>query len=258
MSSPIRDFIKKKGKEKIVMLTVYDFSMAKILSRSDLDAVLVGDSLGMNVLGYPTTLQVTMTDMVSHVRAVARAGIKQLIVADMPFMSYEQSVEKAIYNAGKMAREGAHAVKLEGGSEIEEKVSKIVEAGIPVMGHIGLTPQRVLRIGGYRIMKDEDKLVSDAKALEDAGAFSIVIENTLSHIAKKITDTIKIPTICIGSGPHCDGQVLVIHDVLGLGEFIPYFAKPYLNLKEQILSAVKSFTEDVKTGKFPFKENYKE
>lgn len=239
------------------MLTAYDYTMAKIISRSNVDAILVGDSLGMVMLGYTSTLPVTMAEITHHLKAVVRANPPQMIIADMPFMSYEHSKKEALKNAGKLLKHGADAVKIEGGVEVADKVSAMVKAGIPVMGHIGLTPQRYLQIGGYKIIKDEEKLLKDAKALEEAGAFSIVIENVYAEIAKKITEEVSIPTICIGAGPYCDGQVLVIHDLLGLGDFIPYFAKPYLNLKKEIEDAINRFAEDVKKGAFPSKEYYK-
>ncbi|WP_287690313.1 3-methyl-2-oxobutanoate hydroxymethyltransferase [Metallosphaera javensis (ex Sakai et al. 2022)] len=253
----IRDFLKKKGKEKITMLTVYDYSMAKILGESEIDGFLVGDSLGMNVLGFPSTLQVTMDHMVHHTRAVVRASPRQLVVVDMPFMSYEPSNEVAVKNAGILASEGADAVKLEGGVEVYDRVANIVKFGVPVMGHIGLTPQRYLTLGGYRTVKDESKLISDALALEEAGVFSIVIENVYAEIARKITERVSVPTICIGAGPYCDGQVLVIHDLLGMGDIQPYFSRKYLDLKTEIREAVKRYVDDVRTGKFPGKENYK-
>ncbi len=239
------------------MLTAYDYSMARILAKSKLDGILVGDSLGMTMLGYSSTLPVTMRDMLHHLKAVVNARPEQLIVADMPFLSYEHSVKDAVKNAGLLARNGADAVKLEGGKEVSKTVRKIVEAGIPVMGHIGLTPQRYLRIGGYRVIKDRDRLMEDAKALEEAGVFSIVLENVYADIAEEITKAVSVPTICIGAGPHCDGQVLVIHDLLGLSEFTPYFAKRYLNLSEDILKAVNTYVEEVQLSKFPSKEHYK-
>jgi len=239
------------------MLTAYDYSITKILGRTQLDGILVGDSLGMAVLGYNSTLPVNMKDIIHHLKAVVNAKINQLIVADMPFLSYEYSSKAAIKNAGILVKHGADAIKLEGGKEISGKISKIVKAGIPVMGHIGLTPQRFLEIGGYKIIKDEAKLLEDAKALESAGVFSIVIENVYSEIAQKITREVNVPTICIGAGPFCDGQILVINDLLGLGEFTPYFAKKYLDLNNEILSAVNSFIDDVRNSKFPSKEYYR-
>lgn len=243
------------------MLTAYDYPTAKIISQTNLDSILVGDSLGMVVQGKDNTLKVSMKDMLIHLDAVVRAKPPQLIVADMPFLSYEISISKAVKNAGLFAKHGADAVKLEGGEEITDVVKKIVRAGIPVMGHIGLTPQRFLRIGGYRILgkreSEEQQLLRDAKTLEEAGAFSIVIENTYADVAKKITESLNIPTICIGAGPYCDGQVLVIHDILGLSDFSPYFAKRYVNIKEIIKKAVEDYIIDVKENKFPSKEHYK-
>ncbi len=239
------------------MLTAYDYSITKILGKTSLDGLLVGDSLGMAVLGYNSTLPVSMRDIIHHLKAVVNAKPNQLIVADMPFLSYEYSNQIAVKNAGILVKHGADAVKLEGGKEIVEKISKMVKAGIPVMGHIGLTPQRFLEIGGYKIIKDEAKLLEDAKALENAGVFSIVIENVYSEIAQKITREVSVPTICIGAGPYCDGQILVVNDLLGLGEFTPYFAKKYLDLNNEVLTAVNSFVDDVKNGKFPSKEYYR-
>lgn len=243
------------------MLTAYDYPTAKIISQTNLDSILVGDSLGMVVQGKDNTLKVSMKDMLIHLDAVVRAKPPQLIVADMPFLSYEISISKAVKNAGLFAKHGADAVKLEGGEEMTDVVKKIVRAGIPVMGHIGLTPQRFLRIGGYRILgkreSEEQQLLRDAKTLEEAGAFSIVIENTYADVAKKITESLNIPTICIGAGPYCDGQVLVIHDILGLSDFSPYFAKRYVNIKEIIKKAVEDYIIDVKENKFPSKEHYK-
>ena len=243
------------------MLTAYDYPTARVISNTDLDGILVGDSLGMVVLGLENTLKVTMSDMLRHLDAVVRAKPKQLIVADMPFLSYEISTAEAVRNAGKFARHGADAVKLEGGEEMADVVKAIVRAGIPVMGHIGLTPQRFLRLGGYRTIGkregEAEQLLRDAKALEEAGVFSIVIENTYAEIAKKISESVKVPTICIGSGPYCDGQILVIHDLLGFTDFSPYFAKAYVNLKEIISKAINEYISDVRGGKFPSKEHYK-
>jgi 3-methyl-2-oxobutanoate hydroxymethyltransferase len=256
----IRDFIKKKRqKEKITMLTSYDYPITKIISNTQLDGILVGDSLGMVILGYNSTLPVSMREVIHHLRAVARANPPQLIVADMPFMSYEVSEEEAVRNAGKLVKNGAEAVKIEGGEEMVDVIKAMIRAGIPVMGHIGLTPQRYLKIGGYRVMGKEnfDQLIQDAKALERAGIFSIVIENTYAEVAREITENLNIPTICIGSGPYCDGQILVIHDLLGLSENKPYFAKSYLDLYKLIKEAIENYIQDVKTGKFPSKENYK-
>ncbi|BFH73598.1 3-methyl-2-oxobutanoate hydroxymethyltransferase [Sulfurisphaera javensis] len=243
------------------MLTAYDYPIAKIISQTSLDGILVGDSLGMVVLGKENTLKVTMKEMLIHLDAVVKANPPQLVVADMPFLSYETSVKDGIRNAGILARHGADAVKLEGGEEMVDVIKGIIRAGIPVMGHIGLTPQRFLRIGGFRILgkreKEEEQLIRDAKALEEVGVFAIVIENTYADVAKKITESVSIPTICIGAGPYCDGQILVIHDLLGLSDFSPYFAKKYVDLKEIIRKAIEDYIIDVKESKFPSRENYK-
>ncbi|MEM0015897.1 MAG: 3-methyl-2-oxobutanoate hydroxymethyltransferase [Saccharolobus sp.] len=259
----IRDFLKKKtSKEKITMLTAYDYPMAKIISNTELDGILVGDSLGMVVLGYESTINVSMRDMITHTQAVARAKPPQLIVVDMPFLSYEIDTKEAVKNAGFLIKSGGEAVKVEGGEEIKDIIRAIVRAGIPVMGHIGLTPQRFLKLGGFRTIgktkQEEEQLIKDSIELEDAGVFSIVIENTYADIAKRITEKLNIPTICIGAGPYCDGQILVIHDLLGLSEFTPYFAKSYVNLKEIISKAINYYINDVKNSKFPEKQNYKE
>ncbi len=256
-----RTIMSMKGERRIVMITAYDFPTAKIVDEAGVDAILVGDSLGMVVLGYDSTLHVTMNDMIRHVSAVSRARPCALVIADMPFMSYEPSVRDAILNAGRLVRAGAETVKLEGGSEIIDRVKAIVSSGIPVMGHIGMTPQKVNRLGGYRRMgkteSEKRELLEDAKSLEEAGVFAIVIEYTKADVAKKITESITIPTICIGAGPYCDGQVLVVHDILGLSPFIPPFAKKYVDLSEIIRSAVKKYSEEVRSGAFPGEEYYK-
>jgi len=256
----LRDILKKyRNGEKIVMVTAYDYSMARLVDEAGVDMILVGDSLGMVMLGYPSTNQVTMDDMLSHVAAVARAEPRAMIVGDMPFGSYEPSNEDAVNNAVKLVRVGAEAVKLEGGKEVAERVRAIVDAGIPVIGHLGLTPQKRHLLGGYRLRgKTEEEvkeLIEDAKALEEAGAFSIVIEFVKSEAAKRITESVKIPTICVGAGPYCSGQVLVIHDILGLAPFSPPFAKKYFDCSEAIIKAVKEFAKDVREGKFPDKEH---
>ncbi|MET1100961.1 MAG: 3-methyl-2-oxobutanoate hydroxymethyltransferase [Pyrodictiaceae archaeon] len=256
----VREIIsmKKKG-EPIAMVTAYDYPTAKIVDEAGVDMILVGDSVGMVVYGYPSTHQVTMDIMLKHTEAVARAAKRALIVADMPFGSYETSSEEAVKNAIRLVRVGAGAVKLEGGTEYADRVRAIVNAGIPVMGHIGLTPQRYLRLGGYRkrgkTRSELESLIEDAVSLEEAGAFAIVIEYTAEEAAREITRRIEIPTICIGSGRYCDGQVLVLHDILGLSEHIPPFAKKYANLSEIILDAVRRYVEDVKTRRFPGEEH---
>lgn len=243
--------------EKITMLTAYDFGMASILDESDIDILLVGDSLGMVILGYDTTLPVTMEDMLHHTRAVARGSNKALIVADMPFLSYQVSPEQALANAGRFLKEAdAQAVKLEGGEEQADTVYKMTTAGIPVMAHLGLTPQSIHQLGGYKVQgKKEDaasKMIQDAKFLEDAGAFSLVLECVPEKLAAEISELLTIPTIGIGAGIHCDGQVLVVNDMLGLYDrMTPKFVKKYLNLNLEIRNAVKRYISDVKTGAFP-------
>jgi len=254
----VSSFLKAKAdSEKITMLTAYDYSMAKIVDRSGIDAILVGDSLGMVVQGYESTLEVTMDDMVYHCKAVARGTETAFIVGDMPFLSYHISKEEAVRNAGRLIQEGkAYAVKLEGGVDMADKVRAIVKAQIPVMGHIGLTPQSVNVFGGFKVQgKDKAQAVSvieDAVALEKAGAFAIVLEGIPEKLAKLITEKISIPTIGIGAGRYCDGQVLVIHDLLGMysGQS-PKFSKRYAALNETIQVAIENYISEVKDLKFP-------
>ena len=248
--------MKKKG-EKITMLTAYDYPTALIVDSEGTDMILVGDSLGMVVLGYDSTLPVTMDDMIHHTKAVMRGSQHALVIGDMPFMSYQVSVEDAMRNAGRFLQEtGCQAVKLEGGREVAEVTGRIVAAGIPVMGHIGLTPQSIHQFGGFKVQgKGDDaaqRLLEDAKILEDSGAFSIVLEGMPTQLAKTITEALEIPTIGIGAGIYCDGQVLVVNDMLGLFErFTPKFVKKYGQLNQQIRSAVKAYIDEVKTGDFP-------
>jgi len=252
--------MKKKG-EKITMLTAYDYAMASVLDDVGVDVLLVGDSLGMVVLGYDSTLPVTMNDMLHHTRAVSRGAKKAMVVADLPFLSYQCSVKEAVRNAGRFLQEaGAHAVKLEGGREIAESVQRMTSAGIPVVGHLGLTPQSVQQFGGFKVQgKDEiaaQRIEDDAKILEEAGAFSVVLECVPAALAQRITDSLSIPTIGIGAGAGCDGQVLVINDMLGMYErFLPKFVKKYANLNENIREAVKQYIEEVKEGTFPDEEH---
>ncbi len=252
---------KKAAGEPIVMITAYDYPTARVVDEAGVDIILVGDSLGMVVLGYENTLPVTMEEMLIHTAAVVRGSERALVVGDMPFMSYQLSPQQALDNAGRFIKEaGAHAVKLEGGEEVLEAIRKITSAGIPVMGHIGLTPQSIHRIGGYRVQgKDEEgaaRLKKDAKLLEEAGCFSVVLEAVPAQLAKEITESLSIPTIGIGAGPHCDGQVLVFHDVVGIfQEFKPKFVKRYANLRQQMLDAVKSYVEEVRSGVFPDEEH---
>ncbi|MBK5243870.1 MAG: 3-methyl-2-oxobutanoate hydroxymethyltransferase [Eubacteriaceae bacterium] len=254
----VSSFLTAKGnKEKITMLTAYDYSMAKIVDGAGIDAILVGDSLGMVVQGYESTLEVTMDDMVYHCKAVARGTESALIVGDMPFLSYHISEEEAVRNAGRLIQEGkAHAVKLEGGVDMADKVRAIVKAQIPVMGHIGLTPQSVNVFGGFKVQgKDKAQamaVIDDAVALEKAGAFAIVLEGIPEKLAKLITKNVSIPTIGIGAGRYCDGQVLVIHDLLGMysGQS-PKFSKRYAALNETIKEAIENYISEVKDLKFP-------
>lgn len=255
-------FIKsKKDGHKISMLTAYDYSMAKLLDEAGVDSILVGDSLGMVVLGYENTLQVTVEDMIHHIKAVARGTKRALVIGDMPFLSYHISVEDTIRNAGRIIQEGnAHAVKLEGGREVIDKVEALVKAQIPVVGHIGLTPQSVNMFGGFKVQgKDEaqaKKLLEDAKLLEKAGAFAIVLECVPEKLAKMITESIGIPTIGIGAGKYCDGQVLVIQDMLGMfSNFTPKFVKKYSEVGNHIQEAVKTYIEEIQKEVFPGEEH---
>ncbi|MFQ5832635.1 MAG: 3-methyl-2-oxobutanoate hydroxymethyltransferase [Candidatus Thorarchaeota archaeon] len=248
--------MKKKGK-KIVMLTAYDAPSAEILSECGVDIILVGDSVGNSLLGYESTVPVTLDDVIHHCAAVSRARPKSLIIGDMPFMSYKVSIEQALQNCALMLQKGgAEAVKLEGGKREVEIVKAVVDSGIPVMGHIGLTPQSIYEFGGYRIQgrtaKDAKHLVEQALRLQEAGVFSMVIELVPSVTAKKITESVDIPTIGIGAGPHCDGQVLVLHDMLGLfQDFKPTFVKRYANLRELMVNAVNEYSREVRDGVFP-------
>jgi len=247
----------KAAGEKITVLTAYDYAMSSIMDECDIDIILVGDSLGMVVLGYDTTLPVTMEDMLHHTKAVARGASNALIVADMPFMSYQISPADALANAGRFIQEAnAQAVKLEGGREYAETVKKITSAGIPVMAHIGLTPQSIHQIGGFKVQgKKEDsarRIIEDAEILEEAGAFSVVLECIPASLATEISQFISIPTIGIGAGNGCDGQVLVINDMLGIyDKFTPKHVKKYANLNAEIKKAVKTYISEVKSGEFP-------
>lgn len=246
----------RKGKEKITMLTAYDFALAGIIDQAGIDVILVGDSLGNVMLGYPTTLPVTIDEMIHHTKAVTRAAKTSLVVTDMPFMSYQEGIEQARRNAGRMIKEtGAEAVKVEGGRRMADVIKAIVDIDIPVMAHIGLTPQSINRMGGYKVQGKgaaEEMLLEDARAVEEAGAFSVVLEAVPRGAAKTITEMLSIPTIGIGAGPDCDGQVLVVHDLLGLlGQFRPKFVKTYVNLRDLIDKAVREYAEEVKGGAFP-------
>jgi len=257
----VRTLLKMKQRgEKIVMVTAYDTPTARLVDEAGVDAILVGDSLGMVVLGLPSTLQVTLEDMVRHTAAVARAQPRAMVVGDMPFMSYEASVSEAVRNAGRLLAAGADAVKIEGGAAYSDVIKAMTRAGIPVMAHVGLTPQRHKLLGGYRLVgktaQEALEVIRDAEGAEDAGAFAVVIEYTAAEVAKKITERLTIPTICIGSGPHCDGQVLVIHDILGLAPSPPPFAKKYVDLASIIRDAVKQYAQEVRSGEFPAPQHY--
>ncbi|HOO89449.1 MAG TPA: 3-methyl-2-oxobutanoate hydroxymethyltransferase [Syntrophales bacterium] len=251
----------KRDGEKISMLTAYDYPTASIMDEAGIDLILVGDSLGMVVLGYDSTLPVTMEDMIHHTKAVSRAAKRAMVLGDMPFMSYQVSVEEALRNAGRLMKEaGAHGVKLEGGREVAEIVTKITSSGIPLMGHLGLTPQSVHQFGGYKVQGKDDKaarrIMEDAKILEEAGAFSIVLECVPAQLAGEISRSLTIPTIGIGAGVECDGQVLVVHDMLGMfDKFTPKFVKKYKQLNIDIGTAVGQYISEVKDKRFPAEEH---
>ncbi len=258
----VQDFLKKKTEgKKITMITAYDYPFARIVDEAGVDGILVGDSLGMVVQGLENTLQVTMDEMIYHTRLVSRAVVNAIVIGDMPFMSYQASIEDAIRNAGRFLKEaGASAVKLEGGAEIKEHIRALTKSDIPVMAHIGLTPQSIHRMGGYKVQgKTEEaarRLIEEAHIAEEAGAFALILEAIPVKLAKQITGELSIPTIGIGAGPYCDGQVLVLHDVVGMFErFVPKFVKRYANLKEEALAAVKKYKEEVEKGIFPSEEH---
>jgi 3-methyl-2-oxobutanoate hydroxymethyltransferase len=253
---PDPEAMKRRG-EKIAMLTAYDYTMARLMDRAGIDILLVGDSLGMVVLGYETTLPVTLDAMVHHTSAVSRGTRRALVVADMPFLTYQVSVEEAMRNAGRLIQEGgAAAVKIEGGGASVEAAARLVEAGIPVMGHLGLLPQSVHQLGGYRqqarLEADAEQLLADAQALQEAGAFAVVLESIPASVAEAVTADLHIPTIGIGAGPHCDGQVLVSYDMLGLSpDGVPSFVTRYADLGEQTVAAAKAYADDVRMGRYP-------
>jgi 3-methyl-2-oxobutanoate hydroxymethyltransferase len=248
---------RKQAGEKIAMLTAYDATMARLLDRAGVDALLVGDSLGMVILGHETTLPVTLDAMVHHTRAVARGAERALVVADMPFLTYQVTADEAVRNAGRLLQEGgAAAVKIEGGRTVVEVVRRLVDAGIPVMGHLGLLPQSIHRIGGYTrqatTARDAEALLEDAMALEGAGVFAIVLESIPGDLAGEVTRRVGVPTIGIGAGPECDGQILVSYDMLGLfDQFVPPFVKQYAQLARSITTAVEAYVNDVRAGRYP-------
>lgn len=265
MRLTIKDLQDMKARgEKIPMMTAYDYTSGKLLEQAGIPLMLVGDSLGMVVLGYDSTVPVTMGDMLHHIKTVVRGTEKAHIVGDLPFMSYHAEVSDAIRNAGRILKEGgAQSIKLEGGQEMAETVNRIVKSGIPVMGHVGLTPQSVNQLGGYRVqgktISDAIRLMEDTRALEEAGAYAVVLECVPAALAQMITDRLSIPTIGIGAGAGCDGQVQVLHDFLGLfTDFLPKHARRYANLAETIQDAASQYISDVHLGKFPTdKESYK-
>ena len=248
--------MKRRG-TKIVMLTAYDATMARLLDRAGVDVLLVGDTVGMVVLGHDTTIPVTLDDILHHTKAVTRGTLRPLIVADMPFMTFQVSVEDAVRNAGRLIQEGgASAVKMEGGRAVAEVVRRLVDIGIPVMGHLGLLPQSIHQLGGFRKQAKSEEaaetLIEDAHALEKAGAFAVVLESIPKEVAREVTGRLHIPTIGIGAGPYCDGQVLVSYDALGLyDEFVPPFVKQYAQLGREITAAAAEYAEDVREGRFP-------
>lgn len=263
MKKPVSviDILSKKGKQPIVMVTAYDSTMTRIVDEADVDIILVGDSAGMVMAGFDSTLGMTMDHMVYHTQCVTRVKPRSLVIADMPFLSYQTSIPDAVRNAGRFLQEaGAQAVKLEGGQRMIEQVKAIVRADIPVMGHLGLTPQSIHAFGGYKVQgRGEDAarlLKENALLLQEAGVFSIVLECVPALVAKDVSEALAIPTIGIGAGPHCDGQVLVIQDLLGMfKEFKPKFVKRYANLFETIKNAVDTYANEVRNGSFPADEH---
>lgn len=262
MKTTVNTFKKaKENGEKLTMLTAYDYSTAKLMEEAGVESILVGDSLGMVCLGYEDTLSVTMEDMIHHTKAVARGAKETLVIADMPFMSYQTSVYDAVVNAGRLIKEGhANAVKLEGGIEVCEQIRAIVNASIPVCAHLGLTPQSINTFGGFSVQGKQEaaakKLLEEAKAIQEAGAFAVVLECIPEKLATFITENIQIPTIGIGAGAGCDGQVLVYQDMLGLySDFVPKFVKQFRTLGEEMKGGFRDYIKEVKEGTFPAKEH---
>ena len=252
----VPDFRAAKGGRKLAVVTAYDYTAAVIADAAGVDCVLVGDSLGMVVQGHSTSLPVTLNEMLYHLKCVARGTKRALIVADLPFLSYQVSPRQAVRSAGKLLKAGAHAVKLEGGVRMADAIAACVRADIPVMGHVGLTPQSVHRMGGFKVQRDADEVLADARAVEAAGAFSIVVEGVPSDIGASVTAAVGIPTVGIGAGPHCDGQVLVWHDLLGLYDGLrPKFVKRYAELGALAKDALAKYCEEVRSGAFPAAEH---
>jgi 3-methyl-2-oxobutanoate hydroxymethyltransferase len=254
----VPDFLAAKARgSRLTMLTAYDYTMARLLDAAGVDGLLVGDSLGMVVQGNEHSLTVTLEEMIYHTRLVARGVRRSLLVTDMPFLSFQISPQQALENAGRLVKEGgAHAVKVEGGVRSAAAIAAITAADIPVMGHVGMTPQSVRRFGGFRVQRDENRLLDDALATEQAGAFALVVECVPSELARRVTAQVKIPTIGIGAGPGCDGQVLVTHDLLGLfDELRPRFVKQYADLGGAIMRAAEEYCKEVRLGTFPAPEH---
>jgi 3-methyl-2-oxobutanoate hydroxymethyltransferase len=262
VTTPALRAMKERG-ERITMLTAYDATFSRLLDRAGIDILLVGDSLGMVVQGHENTLPVTLEEMIYHCRAVVRGrgDGRSHVVCDLPFMSYQVGGDEALRSAGRLLKEGAaESVKLEGGATVADTVNRMVAVGIPVMGHLGLTPQSVHQLGGWKVQgktdKDADRIVNDAICLEQAGAYAIVLETVPAHVARRVTEALAVPTIGIGAGPECDGQVLVIYDLLGLSpDFNPKFLKKYANMGMDVMRACKAFSSEVKEGAFPAAEN---
>jgi 3-methyl-2-oxobutanoate hydroxymethyltransferase len=255
MTVPEFQKCKRDGK-RLVVVTAYDALFARIIEQAGVEIMLVGDSLGVVVQGKPNTLSVTMEDMLYHTGMVVKGAQRSFVISDMPFMSYQAGVQEAVRNAGRLLQAGAAAVKLEGGGVVTDQVRAITRLGIPVMGHLGMTPQSVHQYGGYKVQgkgkERADSLVADAQALEEAGAFSVVLEAIPAALARRVTESLSIPTIGIGAGPYCDGQVLVLYDLLGLfDDFMPKFVRPYAHLKADALQALRRYKEEVEQQKFP-------
>jgi 3-methyl-2-oxobutanoate hydroxymethyltransferase len=250
----VPDFLSaRERRTKLTVLTGYDYTFARLLDESGIDAILVGDSLGMVVQGHQNALPVTLDEMIYHTRCVVRGTNRAMIITDLPFMTFQPGPAKALESAGRLVKEGgAHAVKLEGGERTADAIAAVVRADIPVVGHVGLTPQSVHRFGGFKVQRDEDRLLADAKAVEQAGAFALVVECVPTELGRRISESVSIPTIGIGAGPHCDGQVLVIQDMLGLyGDLRPKFVKRYVDAGSQIREAVQAYCREVREGRFP-------
>ena len=250
----VPDFLSARSRgTRLTVLTGYDYTFARLLDESGVDAILVGDSLGMVVQGHATALPVTLDEVIYHTRCVVRGTSRAMVISDLPFMTFQLGPTQALESAGRLVKEGgAQAVKLEGGVRTADAIAAVVQADIPVVGHVGMTPQSVHRFGGFKVQRDEDRLLADARAVEQAGAFALVVECVPTELGKKITEAVSIPTIGIGAGPHCDGQVLVIQDMLGMyGDLRPKFAKRYADAGAQIRAAVQAYCRDVREGKFP-------